>query len=363
MSLSVDEVNSIEELASRRSTWDALLTGTDGADFLRTFDWLAVHWRHLDHGLRLRVLVVQDDRRTLGIWPLAVLRRQTRVGPLRVLSYPLDHWGTAYGPFGHAVPRAVAAGAEHLGRTPSDWDIVDLPWTTASDASVIESACRSAGLPMRRTAAAERSWIDVAQGWQAYWSSRPARLRENVRRYERRLARTGRFELLHCRPGSDDPRWDVFHLCERVAKASWQAGSTHGNTLTTKQVHGLFGEMHFAAAMKRGVSMHVLMVDRQPAAFAYNYLFAGRAFGLRAGYDSRFADASPGTVLLARMLEFACTQGDRSLDLGETPAAYKRWWRTHKEPTFRLRHFRRGAWRPQVLRWVAAARSRHGSFC
>ena len=101
--------------------------------------------------------------------------------------------------------------------------------------------------------------------------------------------------------------------------------------------------------------MHLLELSGQPIAYAYNYLFQGRVFGLRAGYDPEFAQAGPGSVLLARMMQEGMRHGDRVFDLGEGASPYKRHWRNRSVDTVRFRSYRpasAGAQLHRVKHWL-----------
>ena len=83
-----------------------------------------------------------------GILPLVVRREATKVGPLRVLTFPLHDWGSFYGPIGPDPGPTLAAGLEHVRRTPRDWDILELRWQGAPDTDPLQTqhAMLAAGL-------------------------------------------------------------------------------------------------------------------------------------------------------------------------------------------------------------------------
>jgi len=89
----VCEVNHIEGLDDYRAAWHALLAQTPRASFFQSLEWLEAYWRHFGKHQKLRVLMVLDGGRPVGILPLVVRWETTKVGRLRFLTYPLDHWG------------------------------------------------------------------------------------------------------------------------------------------------------------------------------------------------------------------------------------------------------------------------------
>src|SRR5262245_39294013 len=96
----VVEINDIEQLAEYRLLWNSLFPATPHASFFLTYDWLEACWRHFGSTQKLKVLIPYAAGKPLGILPLCVRSEQYRVGTVRVLTYPMDNWGTWYGPIG-----------------------------------------------------------------------------------------------------------------------------------------------------------------------------------------------------------------------------------------------------------------------
>ena len=190
----VHEINRIDQLGELRADWSRLLAQTRGASFFQTLDWLEVYWRHYGADQKLRTLIVSASGRPVGIVPLVVANEQTKVGTVRVLTYPLHDWGTFYGPIGPDPGAALTAGLEHVRRSRRDWDTVDLRWVgaTVTDADETARAMRAVGFQAYKTVWDRAAWIDLGGTWEAYLASRPAKWRNNFRRCERRLAERGR---------------------------------------------------------------------------------------------------------------------------------------------------------------------------
>ena len=62
--------------------------------------------------------------------------------------------------------------------------------------------------------------------------------------------------------------------------------------------------------------MNLLLLDRRPVAFVYNYVYDGWIYGLRKGFDPEFAAFRPGLVLEKMMVEDGFRRGDRCVRLG-----------------------------------------------
>jgi CelD/BcsL family acetyltransferase involved in cellulose biosynthesis len=367
----VREINDPTELSSLRLQWNSLLPQTRGASFFHSLDWLEVYWKHFSAGQQLRVLAVYSNGRPVGILPLVVRRQRRRIGVVPILTYPLDDWGSFYGPIGPNPTATLLAGLGHIRRTRRDWDLIELPWVDAlgSDHGRTPLAMQNAGLH----ASAERwqttALVDLAAagGWDAYWATRSSRWRNNVRRSEKTLARQGQVSYVRYRPagaacGDDDPRWDWYDECERIARSSWQAGSQSGTTLSHDAIRPFLRDCHRVAAKSGALDLNLLLVDGQAVAFNYAYHYRGYVFGLRTGYAAAYAGS--GSVLQARMIEDCCVRGDHTYDLGPGYLECKRAWQTHLQCSYRYTHFRHDVPRAQlarmarsVQRWLSGDRA------
>lgn len=343
----VREINDLDELAGFRSQWSSLLQQTPGASFFRSLDWLEAYWTHFGVGQRLRVLIVHEGGRPVGILPL-VVRSRRRLGSVRVLTYPLDDWGSFYGPIGRDPALTLLAALEHIRRTRRDWDLIELAWVDAlgSDHGRTRLAIDGAGMGALTERRQVSALVDLAGrgGWEAFWASRTSRWRNNVRRSEKKLAERGQVTYLRYRPagsvgGESDPRWELYDECERIARASWQGTSHTGTTLTHAAIRPFLRDCHQRAAAGGALDLNLLLVDGRSVAFNYAYHYGGYVFGLRTGFDGGAGFEGAGTVLQARMIDDCFERGDHTYDLGPGYPECKRYWQTHARYGYRYTHF------------------------
>lgn len=361
------EFRSMEALAELRPLWHSLLAQTPGATFFQTLEWLEVYWKHFGDSQKLRVLVVSDSGEPVGIVPLVVRRERTKVGRVRALTYPLDSWGSFYGPIGPDPQSALAAGLEFVRRARRDWDTIDLRWVggPGTDAGQTAQAMRSAGFQAYRTVWDRSAVVDLAGTWDDYLAAKTSKWRNNFRRWERRLAARGTIRFVHHRPrgiaeGDGDPRWDLYDACEKIARESWQGASTTGTTLCHESVRPYLRESHEAAAAAGGVDLNLLLLDGRPLAFAYNYFYRGSVYGLRVGYNPELARDGAGNVLYAYAIRDSLDRGDHTYDLGVGSLEIKRYFLTRILPSYRYSHFHPVTPKAQLLRLKRWADHRFG---
>jgi CelD/BcsL family acetyltransferase involved in cellulose biosynthesis len=387
----VREINDPQRLDEYRSAWSDLLDQTPAASFFQSLDWLEVYWRHFGAGQKLRVLVVSSAGRTIGILPLVVQRERTRVGTIRVLTYPLHDWGSFYGPIGPEPGATLSAGLEYVVRGRRDWDVLELRWVAPGEKgtgpicakhpsgghqpkagrgkldlspfptpSEPQRAMQAAGLQAYETVWDRAAVVDLGGTWDDYVASRPAKWRNNYRRLERRVQEQGQLDYFRYRPaglahGDCDPRWDLYDACEELARRSWQGDSTTGTTLSHESIRPYLREVHASAARAGAVDLNLLLLNGRPAAFAYNYCWRGYVFGVRAGYDADVSHEGAGGLLLAWAIRDSFRRGDRLYDLGVGYLRGKRYLATRIVPIYRYSHFHPKAVRAQLLRvkrWI-----------
>jgi len=386
--LDVHEINDINDLNGFRPAWWQLLAETADASFFHSLQWLECYWKHFGAGQKLRVLVVTDRQRPVGILPLVVRQETTRVGRVRVLNYPLHDWATFYGPIGPDPAATLTAGLQHIRRTPRDWDVLDLRWIDADggDLGRTERAMTAAGFRSCRQIWERTSLAELPDTWEEYWLGREPKFRRNIDRLQQRMAEQGKVELVRTgwstgfsrnevrstgfsrntsslppEGGTTSVRWDLYDTCVELAERSWQGDGRDRTNLC----HGNFGDFfraaHAAAADLAATDINLLFFDGHPAAFAYNYCWNGAVYGLRKGFDPRFAKLRPGLVLQKLMLEDGHRRGDRFYDLGTGNLPSKLPWRTSVRASYRFTFFPALVFRAQLLRWNRWLRQRlHG---
>ncbi|MEM9659054.1 MAG: GNAT family N-acetyltransferase, partial [Planctomycetota bacterium] len=350
---SIRELNSLQQLDGLSDAWRELHAVTPSASFFQSLEWLSAYWRHYGHTQRLRVLLQERHGEIVGILPLVVRKERTQVGSLRFATYPLDYWGSFYGPLGEFPGTVLDECVAYLLAGPRDWDVLEPRWIGVADGERdrVESALVGAGLTPLCSVQDTTAVIELPAAVETYWSSRTPKCSANRRRWERRLQAQGvvRYERFRS-DGDGNPRWDLFDQCLDVAERSWQHGATGGTTMTHGAIAPFLHDVHEAASASGGVDVNLLYVNDLPIAFAYNYCYRGHVFGLRVGYDAEFHQAGAGALLCAMSIEDSILRGDWRYDLGPGGMEHKRHFMTHPLPMYRFSCYRTASLKQQLLR-------------
>lgn len=352
------ELTELAHLEPYRERWGELLATTPHASFFQSIDWLTSRWRHAPTSERMRVIVTGDAARPTGFVPLCVKREMTRSGPVRVLTFPIDGWGSFYGPISASPGETLREALAHIWRRPRDFDLVDLRSLAVTDDDETNAVAGN-----KLDEFSQVAMLDLVGDWESYWLSRNKQKnrRRNVERCERRLADLGEIRYERYRPGGAvagdcDPRWDLYDACERLARTSWQDGLVDGNTLHHEHVRPFLRDAHVAAVNAGAVDINLLYSSDRPVAFVYAYQYRGYVDLMRIGFDPEFAKLAPGNALWTRLIRDSFARGDRVLDFGPTCLDYKRFWMSRLEPTFHIVQYSRSP-RAQALRFARWVKS------
>lgn len=354
--LTTIELNDIDELDAIRPTWRRLWSQTHRASFFQTLEWLETTWKHYPDLQKLRVIVVEREGLPVGIVPFCVRAERRKVGMLRMLTYPLNDWGTFYGPIGPDPAAAFRAAIRHVQSTRRDWDLIDLCWVdeAAPEFLAVGQAMRDVRLPFFSRPRMEVRICRMEGTWEEFVANKSHNWRRQMRRDLKQLESLGEVKLLRCRPepggqGTEPENFELYQLCEEVARKSWQADAESQSTLCSPLVRKVLLPLHRHAAAMGMLDVAVLMVGGRPAAFFYNYVAGGNVYGLRMGYDPAEELAGAGKILLYKMIEDSFQRGDREYCFGPGRQHYKDRFATEMRHAYTFRHYSRGSLRSQMM--------------
>lgn len=359
----IKEIRTLEKLRELRSAWLLLLEQTAGADFFQTPYWLETYFQHYGAGQELRVLVVCDGDQPTGILPLVIAPYDCSLGQFRVLTYPLEWWGTFYGPIGSDPEQTLREGLAYLKQQPKDWDFLELRFVKGnsleseidSTDSTLETLNNAGFESVVKEPQFHCARIALPTTWEDYLAGRRKSWKTTIRRSENKTRKLGEIEHIRYRPagtqgGQDDPRWDLFEECSRLSKLSWQGKSDNIQTFAHSNVDGFLRTLHQEAVAAGCVDMNLLLSDGKAIAYHYGYHWRGYFSSLRLGFDPKFSQQGVGTVLTSRMVADSILRGDHTFDFLPDCLKAKLPWKTSVDVGYRYTHFPSSLGRSGVLR-------------
>ncbi len=102
----------------------------------------------------------------------------------------------------------LAIGLSYIAHTPRDWDMLDLSGIDFdhTDHGRTALAFEYAELPVRKSRFGQSSWIELDQGWDAYWHGRLCDFRKSVSTAEQKLADHGQVKFTPLPSARSRPR-------------------------------------------------------------------------------------------------------------------------------------------------------------
>lgn len=360
----ITEIYTLEELRACRSTWLSLLEKTAGADFFQTPYWMEAYFQHFAAEQELRVLVISRGDQPIGILPLIIAPYNCSLGTFRVLTYPLDWWGTFYGPIGPDPEQTLQAGLAHLKQQPKDWDFLELRFVegdsvnseTESHDTTLDSLSSVGFKSVVKEPQFHCARIKLPTTWEDYLAGRRKSWKTTIRRSENKTGKLGEIEHIRHRPtgadsGQNDPRWDLFEECARLSKLSWQGKSDNTQTFAHTKVDPFLRDLHQQAVAAGCVDMNLLLCDGKAIAYHYGYHWRGYFSSLRLGFDPQFSQQGVGTVLTSRMIQDSIQREDHTFDFLPDCLKAKLPWKTSVDIGYRYSHYPTSLGKTGLLRF------------
>ena len=301
-------VTSVGDFDAIATEWDALAESS--GSIFSTALWGRLWWAHFGEGRELLLHAARAGDGSLAVvLPLYAWRRRLP----RVVRFLGHGPGDELGPVHGRGARDAAASALRSGLDALDWDVFlgeqlpgDEDW-----AELVE------GEPWRREASPS---LTLPTSWEEYLAGRSSNFREQLRRREAALAKSGEVVLRCAGPETLDRDLDALFELHR---ARW--GSTPSD----------FGDSPFHRALARNalergwLRLWLLELDGQPIAAWHGFQVGTVCSYYQAGRNPSFERFSVGFVLMAHSIRSAIADGAREYRFGRGDEAFKSRFTNH----------------------------------
>lgn len=330
--LEVTVVSSFREMLGLEPLWNGLCERAGIDHPFLTHEWIRSWWECFGPDEGLRVLLLREGSRPVGLVPLMADRTRSYGIELSRLGFP---WNAHTPRLDLLVPdhrSAEAFGAlwSHL-RDRKDWDVLQLcqlPEESSGAARLAEQAVQD-GFLVGRWASARSPYLSIEGGWDDYVASLSRKSRGNVRKRLRHLQSMGEVELevLDGSEGLEEALDEGF----RLEAAAWKGDA--GTAILSRPESRAFYRLLARRAAARGwLRLFFLKLDGRRIAFNYALLYRDILYCLKVGYDPELARSSPGNVLFFLALRDAFDRGLREFDFLGDAEPWKLDWTLQARP-------------------------------
>jgi CelD/BcsL family acetyltransferase involved in cellulose biosynthesis len=355
--LVVTQYDRTEDFEGLRKEWNDLLERSRSQSVFLTWEWLYAWWRHFGAGFDLRIVAVRREGRLVGIGPFCVsptwrwmpLRVLTFLGTTRVSSEYLDIV---------ADPSCEQEVVDAIFRTFREdggrWDCMVLPEVLAESLvlSHLEGRARSAGSRVQRTLSQVCPYLNLPKSDVEFFALLGPQMRAALRRSTRKLEGVGaevkRIDLV-----DGDP--SVLSVLFSLHEKRWAVRNRAGN-FKDQTIRAFHGQLVKDLGAAGWLCLYVLQMEGRPIGVLYGFRFKDKFFFYQSGFDPqpptsaiKWADYSPGLVLIGHGIREAIVQGLTEFDYLRGVEPYKRRWTKTDRTTWCLTVVPTGNWKARLL--------------
>jgi CelD/BcsL family acetyltransferase involved in cellulose biosynthesis len=316
-------ITTSEALEELRSDWGNLHAQCAPQDVFLSWEWLSAWWSSYHAGKDLWLVTARDEAEQLtGLAPLMLIRQRENGIPLRILR-TLGNPNSDVGGFlvrdGDA--QTLSALCDFIVQQKAEWDALelnefqsDLPATRA-----IVEHFRGAGLNVQ-TKTGPHYYLPTEGGWDDFFKQLSPKLRQNLRRRQRRAEETG--TVLYTRAKGSEVTWEHFLTIFEINKT--------GNfpDLYRSEKDQQFHRAILERMQGRDwIEIHIFSLNGEALAYQYGFEINGRYEDWRRGFSESYPQLSSGKMLMGLSLEHQFKSGYREVDFLRGAHEYKADWK------------------------------------
>ena len=308
--LAIREIKSLDELEAIRTDWVALWRRSPAATPFQSPDWLIPWWKHFGAG-QLRVLVLTNEQRVLGIAPLFA------DDDLRLLL--IGTGNTDYLDILAADPDCASEVFQYLCRHRS-WDEIYFENLRRESPLLITTACPDVSEYVEEQDVCPVLCLPSCAD--EFISSLPRQLQHNLNYYRRKLGKLGEVTIEQAKEHNFA---ELFEALLNLHEARWRMKSLSG-VLYADEVKNFHYDAACGLLSHRALRLYGLRLDTRIIASLYAFHHARCTYYYLSGFDPEFKQLSPGTILLAHAIHEAIREGDAAFDFLRGREDYKYRW-------------------------------------
>jgi CelD/BcsL family acetyltransferase involved in cellulose biosynthesis len=310
---------------SLRTDWQLLRDEDPHATLFQGPRFLEAWHATLAPGIPTRVHTVHHGGRLIGVVPDANERAGSATGPIEVRRFQGGTEVTDYlGPVSRPENRTDVADAylENLAAD-VDWDEF-VAGGLVEESGWIDAFRRAADRHGLEILSEELEdvcpRIDLSDGYDAYLASLPGKLRQELTRKTRKLARdAGDLQLVEV------PADEVVDHLDAFLDQAAESFPEKAGFFTRPDMHTWFRALAEEFVPDGTFRLHRLDVGGLPAASTVSLVHDGEWGVYNSTFDPALASLAPGMVIIGQLTERAAEEGCRTLDLlrGDEPYKYR----------------------------------------
>lgn len=330
----VQRVTDIEEFASLKQVWNKLID--DGCyDFTASWQWMFSWWQVYRDDRELYILTFSIHNTIVAIFPLQRIKLRRHGIKYKIIQFlgtgenERDETCSEYLDM-IITPQyrelVINLFVDYIQARPADWDVIELADIRKSAANYpVLLASRNPFEISCQEASVRAPYIELPDTWEGLVSSTRINAREQLNRKSNLISKAGHIEFK--RYSGLDISETIMQCFVNLHQKRWQPTGKPG--CFSSQLFTDFHNKLVAQCAEEGyVVIYLLMVDNTAVAARYCFEFKHKIYDYQTGLDTTFASrASPGTVLLAHVIQDSILRGKESYEFFKgKKGSYKYKW-------------------------------------
>jgi CelD/BcsL family acetyltransferase involved in cellulose biosynthesis len=339
--LQVTIVTDERTFAALTDAWNSVAATVQQPSVFLNHEWFSAAWAWRRRESTLYVLLAKDGERIVGILPLIRSLQRNGTRRLEFLSVPDTQLCDLIVAPGDAKDAAKAFIATL--RNAHDWDILHLDSLRPKNSSIaaLSEAFASNKLRFEQNDAGSNAFISLRGSWSDYYNARSRSLKKANNLAANRLHKAGSVRVHWVTATSvDDVSFATAleHLIH-VSQRSWKRETR--TSLDQLGPREFIERLSRAARTREWLSVWLLYLNDEPVAMEYQLIDGANVHALRADFDSKVEEISPGSYLFRYLLEYLFDRRLYRYYMGRGNNPYKGRWTSQGEPLIHLRAYNR----------------------
>jgi CelD/BcsL family acetyltransferase involved in cellulose biosynthesis len=333
-------ITTLQEFENLRPVWEELYRSSANHTPYQSWEWNLAWWKHFGSEGRLRLIVIEENERIIGIAPF-FLRTS-------FFGVPLKHYGFIGQKRTDYLDFIIQAGSEpiffrelakHFKELQEDWqflELKDVPDTSTNLPHLYRefgSVFPNFGLDLQRVCVT----VPLTNEWESFLQTLGKRTRKDVgydRRYLEKNFAT-EFKILT----NSNAVFEGFRDLTSIYEARW-VEEKGASRLAEAEVAKFEQEICERFSQNGDYRLYMLYANGKPAAGLSGYVKNDKLYGDIYAHTPELHKYSVGNVLLGFAIEDCISHGWKELDLSRGEEAYKFRWNGQPKRNYHIKIFR-----------------------
>jgi len=333
--MKIEVVNDIERFKSLREEWNNLLNKSSSNTFFLTWEWLYTWWKIFGKKNSLFILLYRDSLGCLqGVFPLYIKKRKIAnllsISELRFIGSGADISSEYLDSicFSGLENEIINIFMDYLFTRRRPWDILCLSDINQESESMKHTIAYLISKNIDSFTKAQRPFCPViklnkSDDWDIFLKSRNKSLRENMRRWRKKVKEKFKVEYL-----TYDSFPSLNGLFNKFVELhGMRRGQKDGvSRFTNKNYLEFHKNLIPLISQNKWLQFSILQLDSNIVAAKYNFKYKNKVYSYQGGWNPKFARFNVGQVLFSYIMEDSANNGIAEVDMLRGEESHKMRW-------------------------------------